>query len=199
MAILKFTGVSCILAIIIITVLKDGTPGLKPFVLNKSYMVACSVIGCLLCVFFNAVLDSSLWRLYVATRLQRKWSRRRKRGLTSAYLRAGAMNTVLFTFTVASSLRAAHAEYFCSPSTFVSILDFLHWSGWNTLLLFVLIDGHGIMLRQNKDGRADGQVRDLPYSWHWPKLLLWGMGEGAHACQHLPCNHNSPASARRVG
>jgi hypothetical protein len=213
---LKVTGGICIAGLIIMTALKDGSDDFKPFVLNRTYMLFSAAFGFLLLAVFNAFFGSSLHRLHVVLRLRRVWSSRRRRALCFAYFRAATMEVILVVYFCSTCARAAKPSWYCTPSPFIAICDFVQWSGWNSMLLLVLIDGHGIVLTEEQGGRPDGQVRDRPLSWHWPKLVLWIVGEGVqpndtcvlarskgHApCVPLaaklvrPCSHDTPTCRR---
>lgn len=61
---------------------------------------------------------------------------------------------------------------FCRLSGRQAAMAAVVWFGWNTLLLTLVIDAHGTNLKDNTS-RSDGTVRDLPITFHWPKLILW--------------------------
>ena len=177
MGLTKLTALLCYGGIIAIAAFKD-THGGHHFVLNRGYHIASCCIAALLLAGLSALLGNTLWRTLVSVRLQRRWSGRRKAVVRRTTARTLVTAFVLLTWLIGSVSRAIDPEIFCSPSELTTVTDFLHWSGWNTLLLLVLIDGHGTNL-VDIPGREDGTVRDKPLWWHWPKLSLWLVGEGA--------------------
>jgi hypothetical protein len=178
---LKVTGAVCIFGLAVLAALKHGACGFRPsrLVLSRGYMFTSLALAISLLAVLNSVLGPTLLRLRTVHKLQRNWSIRRRKTLTAALLRAATMNAILVAFFCACCARVARPSNFCSPSAFVAACDFVQWTGWNALLLLVAVDGHGTVLTGGEGGRLNGQVRDRPLRWHWPKLILWAAGEGA--------------------
>ena len=180
MTVIKVTGALSWLAIVLIAITKERPASKHPYVLNRGYFTACAALAGALLTAFAAVCGRSLCRLRAALLQRTPWSLRRRRALQSAYLRAAAMLVMLTTWLVNASLRGSAAQLSCAPSAVVAVCECLHWTAWNCIMLFLLIDAHGLVLRRTA-ARPDGQVRDLPWRWHWPKLILWGANQGARA------------------
>ena len=77
-----------------------------------------------------------------------------------------------------------------SPGTFCDMprsqvaLAGVVWFSWNTLLLLLVIDAHGVCLKDQAK-RSDGTVADEPITFHWPKLIMWLIFFSALRClQH---------------
>lgn len=197
MAFIKVAWVLCIAGVISITVIKETRlwRDQNPFVLNQQFHICSAVAAGAMLAVLDGFLLASLYRLSVSLRLRQVWTARRQRAYTRSTMRAAVLNVVLVPWFISAALRAASASQFCNPSTFVTLCDLAHWSGWNTLLLLVLIQGHQLVLRKLPDNR-DAQVSDLPLWVHWPKLSIWLVCEGAHG-SHTASHHPAASCSAR--
>ena len=98
---------------------------------------------------------------------------RRRRTIELVGARAAVMNLLLVTHIVSNEAILIDPTHWCRGTALLSAAAFTRWMGWNTMLLLLLVNAHGERLT-DLPGRADGMVRDLPYRFHWKKLVLFG-------------------------
>lgn len=176
---MKITVALSLAVIVIITILKEAhLDSASKFVLNRSYHWSMVILGIVLLCVVNAFALEWLRRLVVSWRLKKTWSRRRKCAVQSCTARALVMNVIIISYIFSNVMVLADSENYCNTPASLKMSQFIRWSGWNTLLFLLVVDGHGVMLRE-VDGREDGVIRDMPWSYHWPKLLIWLPIEGA--------------------
>lgn len=79
---------------------------------------------------------------------------------------------------------------FCNIKPHQVALAGIVWFSWNTLLLMLVIDAHGVCLK-DQAGRSDGTIGDEPITFHWKKGILWlvlfGEFQSLPTCRVLNC------------
>jgi hypothetical protein len=149
------------------------------------------VLGAVLLAIVDVPFAMWLYRLFVSTSLHRDWSRRRCKAVQSAGARALAMNAILISYLVLNINILSDPRHFCRTPVTFEIAELVHKLGWDTLLLLLTVDAHGVVLRESPE-RPDAVVRDLPWRSHWKKLFLWVPLAGAlDACKGA-CIHMRP-------
>ena len=176
---MKIVTALSLAVIVIITVLKEAHLGsANKFVLNRSYHASMVALGITLLCLVDAFAAEWLRRLLISRRLRKTWSLRRTRAIQSAFARGVVMNVIIISYIFSNAMVLADSEHYCRSPTSVRVSQLVRWSGWNTLLLLLVVDGHGVMLHKT-EGREDGMYRDMPWRCHWPKLFIWLPIQGA--------------------
>lgn len=163
------------------------------FVLRRGYHITSACFSGVLALVLLIVAGRWLRRTLVARKLGLRWAWGKAIVLQSTGARTVVMLTILITHSVASALVASDANWYCSPPRVIAVLNFIRWVGWNTLLLLMVIQGHGCVLIEDSQPQQPGRARRYPESvllkgwlWHWPKLIVWAAATGAYClCQAL--------------
>jgi hypothetical protein len=165
-----FTSLGVIAAMIL---LKEAIPGKdKRFILNPQLHQFHIVFGVILLVLVDVFGGMWLYNLLRSVAAKRKWSARRRTASQKVAVRGVIMNAILISYIVTNSLVLSDSKSFCETTAALKISQFVRWTGWNSMLLILVIDGHGVVLRETPTSQ-DGLVMDLPWYIHWPKLIIW--------------------------
>ena len=163
------------------------------FVLRRTYHIFAACLSGVLTIALLIVTFRWVRRILAARRLDREWQPRKVTVLQSIGARATVMLTILLSHLVTNALVASNVAWYCSPPRVIAVLTFIRWEGWNTLLLLMVIEGHRcVLIEEPRDARSPAGERssarahakgvlDLPWSWHWPKLIIWAAATGTHS------------------
>lgn len=109
--------------------------------LNRAYVIVSNAITATLLLILAVIAGRAAYRTSVALRLGKTWTPLRRRSLAAVALKAGVMLLILATNLARSAAVLGHPEWFCRVPLGLSLLSFLHWMGWNVMLLLLLFDG----------------------------------------------------------
>ncbi|KAL6766611.1 hypothetical protein ACKKBG_A36690 [Auxenochlorella protothecoides x Auxenochlorella symbiontica] len=120
-------------------------------------------------------------RVIRSNRSGKRWSRRRRRGVTNAGIEQVVQIINLLAFVVCS---AYVVDKDCAVLSYTVIWGgFVQWTCWNTIFLLQWIGSASILpLKgtrwEHYNTARDAMAMDLPYGAHWRKLLLWAVVQG---------------------
>lgn len=144
----KLSWAIALVAVIIICILKESPTHRKGyfFVLNKGWHIFHLTVSSALFLLLNGFLAVQLWRLAIARRTRKRWSKRRLFSFQSAMARAVVMDLILLAAIILNAMMLADPSQWCRQAWAVSVCSACEGFGWNSALLFMVIDAHGTVL-----------------------------------------------------
>ncbi|KAK9814385.1 hypothetical protein WJX72_004954 [[Myrmecia] bisecta] len=161
-------------------------PHRGPFQDLTSPIINTTVAGVCL-VLLSTSMGTYVERVVRGKRLGKSWSRRRGRFASLLFVELAVQWVNVACWLIPNAWLLVHrCGYFAT--VLIPWAAFVRWTCWNTVLFLFLVHAHNMnpwkaarSLRRTSSGALDSIILDAPWCHHWPKLLLWGIMEGAIA------------------
>ena len=142
---MKLTLAAILVDLIVVECLKESNAHRKGrfFVLNRAFFIFRIAFAAAMLILVNYFFGAWLWRLAVALRTNKTWTRRKRIPVIWAAWRACTLNVIIICYATCGIAILARPSYFCRMPAFLTAVLAAGWMAVNVMLLLLVIGGHG--------------------------------------------------------
>jgi hypothetical protein len=147
-------------------------------VLNHAYFAAHIAITSALLTSLAIVAARWGYRVSVASRLQRAWSKQQRHMLAMVAGKGSLFLCILVSDAVVTGAILARPHFFCDMPPALTTAQLVRWTCWNTMLLAMTFDSRVLSTPAGSCGKGK-QRCCTRRPCQWPKAVIWVFNEGA--------------------